>query len=888
MPTKPTADPKFNFLTKHAANNVWAYPKQDNQSIQKPMRISPHGGFRNSFILQYRTIYLPEKAEKFHVYQIGQLTPDLIGLFPIENKWTRIDKICEDSQMIVDIFTGDGIMIPRVKSWYRWTDRRNLLIAVREVKSIPWNFNYEDLYVRVYSNVYFNILRRNLPEDFIKVKGYVLKQKSDIDDLISFKDEYSKKRGHLFIWVNGILRDDYYPSMTELGDTVEMLHDSTVYKKVSIKLTDTRTFDSLLDNKGKYLLSYPSDINNTIDYHDDIDFYIVNKNSDSYKGIYYHRLVGDSVRQVTHRDYSLVIPYVRKLIDNSTHTNEDRKVKQIFTNDQDIYFDYFIRRGMEDRNLIYNSHKLHELFKLPYEYRLNAMLGIRSNVDEWRADNLENGNYTKLISSPDVIYDSDIVEKAYGYHGISYISGYSPTLEKDFINNGNLNVVKLPVNLTKFSSHWEYNDRGILLTYGNHYYICSYTLKNNNTKMVEHISGLATDDVGSIYNQDSVIIPNDEEYRVYRVEKGKELKPNEWKDVTDNEETLFTLEKNKDTTTLKWLANNDYHTTMIRTDKQVLAYKVLKPLDNGIIDLFLTEVVTVNGQKIKMKMLVPRGHLDIYCNGHALVRNIDYFVDFPRVVITAKEYFKNVELGEKQEITVRFHGFCTKDLQILNPEQTGYVQFNRISYNKVFNLKEDKVLNFIIGGRVYDRSVLGFSEDNNEITITTRDKREIEGQPWQIKDIIVPMRNLTHEDTYTLRNRSIETDKRISDYMTQFLPESRSNNLPPIKKLYPLYSPFMSYILDDIRRGTFNFPKLEEHYNDQDVLDACKKYEWLLKLDPVHVDGAIDYNYVIVHPHPHYHAIDISIYQYKLFERINKLYMRGKVKLSHFIRKNQY
>ena len=75
------------------------------------------------------------------------------------------------------------------------------------------------------------------------------------------------------------------------------------------------------------------------------------------------------------------------------------------------------------------------------------------------------------------------------------------------------------------------------------------------------------------------------------------------------------------------------------------------------------------------------------------------------------------------------------------------------------------------------------------------------------------MRNLTKEDTYSLRNKSIETDKRISDYMTQFLPENRNpgNVYPPIKKLYPLYSPFMSYILDDIRKGTFNFPKLEEH-----------------------------------------------------------------------------
>lgn len=882
---------KFNFLTQHAAKHVWAYPHQDNQSIQKPKRISPHGGFRNQFTIEYRTIKLPEKIEKYHVYQIGQLTPGLLGLFPDENRWISIDDICEKSQMVVDIFTGDGIMLPRCKSYYRWTDRQNLLIAVREVKTIPWAFNDEDVYVRFYSGAYFNILRRNLPQDFIKTKGYVLKQRSDIEELISFKDTYQNKRGHLFIWINGILHYDYGKDSAKLGDCVEMMYDSTVYKKVSIKLTDLRTFDSLLDHKGKYLISYPGIDTNNIDYHDDVDFYIARKPNEvknRQKGIYYHRIMGDAVRQVSHRDYSLTIPYVNGLI-NHSNQNEKRENKRIFNTDSDIYIDAYIRRGMQDRPLIYNSHKLHELFKLPFTARLNAMLGIHSNVTEWRADNLENSEYAKLISSKKVIYDSDIVEKAYGYHGIAYITGNSPTLSKDFLTSQGITTIPLQTGHTKYSNHWEYDEKGVLLTHRNHYFTCSYIVRKDNTKMVEHLSGTATDDVGEQYDQNNIFIPKDEEFRVYRCPKGEELLPDRWVDITHNNDNLFLLEKDKHgNRTLKWITDNSLYTTLFRTDKQVLSYTVKKPLDNGIIDFYLSELVTFSNNKVRMRMLVPRGHLDVYCNGHALVRNIDYFVDFPRVVITAKKYFIRPEYGDRQEITIRFHGFCTENLEIRHPEQTGYVQHHTLSYNNRYHLKDDKVLNIIIGGRVYDRSILGFSEDENKIKLSLKERNELEGMPWQIKDIIVPMRGLTHEDTYTLRDRSYETDKRISDYMTSYLPEKRSIHYPPIKSLYPLYSPFLSWILDDIRKGTFVFPKLEEHYNDEDVLQACKKYEWLLKFDPVHQNKAIDYQYVIIHPHPHFKVIDISIYQYKLFDKINKLYMKDKVNLSHHIRKNKF
>ena len=802
-----------------------------------------------------------------------------------------MDDIMHDSQMIVDTFTMDGIMLPKCRIWYRWTDRKNLIFAVREVPGIPWDSITEDIYFRFYSNAYFNYLRKNLENDFILVKGDIIDNRAKAKALMDFRDTYINARGHLFIYVNGIFRRDLVQADLTLGNVVELVYDSTIYKKGSLKLTDLRTFDSILDLKRKYLIAYDSNVNNTIDFHDDIDFFITRHPDDvksKWQGVYYHRVQGDAVRQITHRDYSLVIPYVIGFI-NHNNQHEERTNKRIFDADDDIYIDFFIRRGGRDKDLVYNSHKTHELFKLPFSQRVSAMLGIRSNVTEWRADNLELSDYTRIIATPDVNYDSTLVEKAYGYHSISDLVGHSPSIKEDIYTQGLSKKVILYHNQNKYCSHWEYDSDGLLITYSNTSNSCDLELVSKDTAMVEHVIGNATHEVGGVLNPETVSILPHEEFRVYRCKTMDMLKPLEWQDITSNRDNYFEITTdNEGIRHLTWTVDNQGYTTLVRKDNQVLAYSLEKALDNGIIDLYLSEIIDVNNQKSKYRMLVPRGHLDIYLNGHALIRNIDYFVDFPRVVIVAKNYFTpDIDTGAKQRITVRFHGFCNSDMTLQNPSETGYIQFNKLSYNKKYNLKDDKVLNFIIGGAVYDRHVLGFSEDHTECTIPNRDKSLLEGQPYQIKDIIVPMQGLTKEDTYSFRDKSIDTESRISDYMTPFMEEDRSNpNIPPIKRLYPLYSPFISWILDDIRKGTFNFPLIDQVYSDNDLLKVCKPYEWLLKFDPVYQDKSIDYQYVIVHPIPHYSVIDISKLQYKMLSQITRLYMKDKVVLSHFVRIN--
>ena len=69
--------------------------------------------------------------------------------------------------MIVNVYSDKGIEMPRFECWYLTTPDRNLLIAVKDQgELIDFDLNVEKLYLRVYSNAYFNRLQGNSQYDF--------------------------------------------------------------------------------------------------------------------------------------------------------------------------------------------------------------------------------------------------------------------------------------------------------------------------------------------------------------------------------------------------------------------------------------------------------------------------------------------------------------------------------------------------------------------------------------------------------------------------------------------------------------------------------------------------------------------------------------------------
>ena len=133
---------KFDYLVDHALRNVWCTPDQDTQYIIKPARLTPLNGVLNYFRVMWRDIPTPNRKDKWHIYQIGQLHPLIIGLFPKQYKWISLAESCNIQKMICDVYDLDGVQIPRFETYYTYNSDRDLLIAIKENKNIPFNFNW--------------------------------------------------------------------------------------------------------------------------------------------------------------------------------------------------------------------------------------------------------------------------------------------------------------------------------------------------------------------------------------------------------------------------------------------------------------------------------------------------------------------------------------------------------------------------------------------------------------------------------------------------------------------------------------------------------------------------------------------------------------------------
>jgi len=146
------------FLQQHAYANVWCTPNQDSQSIFKPYRISPAGGAWIDFKVMWRTISLPDTKSRFAIYQIGQLGPLLLGLAPKFDTWVKASDAMIAKSLMMDIYAVDGVQIHRTQVWYRVTRDKDLIIAIRkpELTKIPIDLDTQPIYIRFYSNAFFN------------------------------------------------------------------------------------------------------------------------------------------------------------------------------------------------------------------------------------------------------------------------------------------------------------------------------------------------------------------------------------------------------------------------------------------------------------------------------------------------------------------------------------------------------------------------------------------------------------------------------------------------------------------------------------------------------------------------------------------------------------
>lgn len=863
----------FDFVVDHAQKNVWCVPNQDRQARLEPAKITPLGGVWNTVRIMWRDITLPVPNVHFHLYNIGQFNNALLGLPDSYGVWTSFQSAMNAVPLIVDIYAASGVQMPRFACWYMMTRDKDLIIAVQDQSSINIDLDSDPIFLRFYSNAYYNSQASSKIADFIKTNGSQVLNSAAI---VALQNEYQTlqsqmaagtiPKGEVYAFVNGWRVSQIDLFTAKVGDCVEYIYDSSIYAVVDIPVANMPVFTSTLDSKLKYLVHYPGLGDQKIDYQDDIDLFlyqpIAGDQQGRWSGLYYHRNNADAVRMVTHKDYAIPTTYVQAYAAG----------QPAWTDISKLTLRLHIRKAGMARPLVFENNRIHELYKLPDAEIVQAMVGVNATVPNWQAATLEASAYTQIMRQ---VRTNDItnlmVQNAYGYNAISKLIGDTPQFTRAYSGQ---TIADIPYSLSDNCTGYEYDVNGQLLGFFQHRGGTTYVASSSLTNLVEMVSGQGGQLLDETYGQNQVALMPGRNYRYYTcpIDPVTGHPTFNWTDVTGSGQ--YAVQNNQAT----WLIDTTKTYTLVRGDTRFLAYELSLPMTAGVLQFSLTQQAVRFSQIQNIVMEIPMGELQLWLNGFALIEGIDYFVKFPQVVITNKNFLKNAAT-DPQDIMVRFMGFCNSDLTRTLAEDVGWVKYGRLSDNNMFDIRDDKVLSIIAGGRAYDRSQLTFQETTG--AVIPQDARN--GEPYQIRDIVTPLDGLVNADTYSLRAQAQAIDQVVAAYMTARLQETDPDIPSVIPDLWRVYSPFFSRIMADLLSGQLAPSFLTGNYSDQDVKNACASYEWLLVFDQTQDAQLADTEYMVVQPHIFDQPVTVSIYIYKFLTRVVSLYLHNRVDMSTWV-----
>lgn len=848
-----------DFLVNHAYTHVWCDPEQDFQHIIMPQRVTDPRGVMGSCQLLWRTITLPTPADKYHVYQIGQVNPEALGLLATQGAWTSLAKVQAQRLVYIQVYTTAGLVFPLAESYIMFTRDRTLVVAVKEQPGIA-PLKTTDLYFRFYANAYYASRRSDPTVNAVRSGFY---RHTNAVAALSFQNQvhlFKAKPGFTALYRNGAYVNDFLPSQLTVGEVLEFVYDSSVKKVVDFNLTDLKTFESIKDDKVKYLLHYAGgqagDL--TIDYRDDCDLFLFkrtpNLQGSAYKGCYFHKNQDEAFRQVTHRDYAVAVPYVA-----AYQTGRDD-----WSDLAQLTLRLVIRNAGYDRALVDESHRIKELYKLDEEHLVNAFLGIDSTVSVWRAPALENSDYVRVMDAEVSQLTLPLVESAYGYNAMATLLGDSPQ-----VLTVNRPITLAPA-LTAGSTMYEYDAQGKLLGCYPHVLGQEYMPVYPNTRLVEGIVGTGSAIVPQVMGQQDTPYLSGLSYRFYiaPIDQGQVVASN-WMDVT-GDDSKYLIVNSK----VHWLVDRNAFQVAVKSDQAFLAYDLSLSPSNGLLKFSVQGRVSYPTGMVTEVLTIPVGQLDLWLNGYALIENVDYYVTWPQIVIVNKAFL--VE-GNVQQITVRGTGFCQADLSRLTAEETSFVQYGVLSHNDRFNIRDDKVIRIVANGRTFHRSQLEFSEDLMQMSLPAVPN----GSPYAISNVVVPLRGYVDQDTYALQAPALAIDQEIADYLTLHLPDTRPSTPDIIADKYSIYSPFSSTIMHDLINGALPMDNFMGRYSDKDVKDYLAPYVYLLAFDPI--QRGVDTSHVAVHPHNLNVVAVLNIYQYNFLARAIHIFLDDKVDITRFI-----
>lgn len=836
----------LNTLVRHALASVWCTPFQDAQALFGLSRATAYGGARDYVSIQKQRIKLPTSTERYHVYQIGQNSPGRFELTLPGGLWFSLAEVCRKQNKVIELYTVDGVQFCRGEAYVIHTQAKTLLIAVR-LQPGTADLDTQPLYFRTYSNAFYDSMRSDAIAEPIRTNGRVV---DTVHQSVLIQNEYHIQKaqvpGFAFAFHNGRYVHDFLPNVVKAGDSVEWFYDAAIHRVVDLRLDDLPTFTSELDSTRKYLL-HPPKFSTNINYRDDLDFWVIHKTPDgAIDGVYYHKNAEHAVRMVTHGDYSLPVNFVQAYLDRNPHWVQEN-----------VFIRIHFRHSGYDRPLVFEQNRIHELYKLTDAEIVAAMVGVDATVPNWRAAELEQSNYPRIMRSLVGQITGTEVYTAYGYNAVASLVAASPLQ----VTNG---IVKLPVACIQNSTIYEYDAQGRLLGYWLHGSGEEYTTHSPAATMIECVVGQGLDWFPYVVADSPFVMDPLQTQRFYACRVIGGAPDNQWVDVTEDPEFVAVAAG-----VAIFMFDPDAFVMRIVSTEHFVAQTYDLSLNDNVLDFSLTHRKP-NDHQIAW---IPLGKLELWLNGAALIENIDYYVEWPQVVVVNKTH---LVLGNAtQQVVVRATGLANSDLTRHVTQQIGFTLHQTLSINNRYDIRDDKVVRCVVNGRVLDRNSLEFAENPRLINLPGVP----EGAPYAIDSQIIPVAGVMPYNVFWQKDQAEVIDHRVSDYLTLKLPEAEWTAPSPILDYYPVVSPVVSVLLADFASGGLVAP--ETTVDNNAVIALFEPYRSWLKFDPA-VRG-VDRNFVAIHPHPFGTVVEVTLEQYAFLERIIFLYLNDKIDLTNFV-----
>ncbi len=837
-----------SFLLDHARTNLWCAPIQDRQVILDLTRISRDSGAKVSSTILWVDTPLPTEGDVYHLYQIGANSRWRTGLPDVRGKWMALGPYSEATALIIDLYLETGVKLPLFSSYVLRTYDDNLIIAIKE-HAIFGELSEKKAYLRIYNNAFFRSERSNNIGQKVAYIGREITKQTDIAAFINGLRPLQTLTGVTNIYHNGVWKPEIKSTDISIGDLAEAVYDAAVSHVVDFKVSSLYDYTSTLDNLKKYLL-HPSKNthDNEIYYVDDIDLFMYKVGAnDSVSGRYYHRNKENSLRNVTHADYSIPTGYVSAYLNDGWTTYDN------------LYIRLHLRESGFKRPLIDEVNRIETLYRLSDTDILRAMIGLDSTLAEWRVENLENSLYTAIMRNFWGSFTATDVINAYGYNALAKLFALNPTKVTPSSNGG---FVDLPFGLSLCSTLFEYDEDGVLLGWNQHGYSERYFVKNERAALVEGFMGWGKKAITWSPSNNNYTLDDKYQYYFFKAAINKGVVSDVW--VPAVEGTDYTVLNN----VVTWIHVKARNMGLILSSSEALVYDQVVGSSDGIFRFTLTY-----GKTLGTILPIRPQQLRVWMNGHPLIEGLDYILDGNKGTVITNRYYDET-LGNSQNFTFACLGWETPSAKYKRPLNIGFVDHGYVSVNGTFDIRDDKVIRTIIDGKVVDPSTVPFIEDADEKQIPLLPN----GLPYCEETVFVPLYGISTNANAELIQMGAESDKRVSDYMTLKYPEKILTGPNPISERYRMFSVVITRLIFDLDNGTITEPL---NVNDKVSLDrVMKNYSEYLDIDPCR--SVWNTNYIFIDAHPFSSAVAVTTKRWKFLQNVNQYYLNNRLSLNNY------